>query len=166
MKKVSKYLVLVLSMCLLLTACGSKKEEAVSYDGNSYSGKDPWGNDITVTVKSLEDDNMDWTLTVIIGEGEDAVTLTDDYSNELVNDEFSFDVSGNAAGNDHVSYAYSGLLSLVDGKIEMTFNEGNITELTDEIPGGDKEDPDDTKSFSYQVEDLEDDEKTVTLEKD
>ena len=120
MKKISKLLViaLVFFLTLSLTAC-KKEADYKDYVGYQFSGKDPWGNELAVTVRTIENDKITWTFTDVVGEGESSLTLYNELSTDLKDNATSFNAKGNA--DDTNTYDYTGTLTLKDGKLLVKF---------------------------------------------
>ena len=153
MKKFSKLFatLLVGVLALVLAGC-AKKADYKEYIGYQFSGKDPWGNELAVTIRTLEDDKLTWTYTDVIGKGENAITLYNEIVSEFKDSASLFIVKGNDENNN--SFDYSGTLTLKDGSVVIKFEKGQLT--TNSTEGG---------SGSYQVGALDEDAKTITLTK-
>ena len=121
------------------------------YIGYQFSGKDPWNNELAVTLRTLENDKLTWTYTDVIGDGENAITIYNELTTEFKDGITSFNVKGNE--NDY-TYDYSGTLTLKEGKLVIVLESGQLTSNSTE--GG---------SSSHQVGALDDNAKTITLEK-
>ena len=89
---------------------------------------------------------------ILIGEGEDSLTLYNELTTDLKDDKTSFNVKGKAENNH--TFDYTGILTLKDGKLVITFEKGSLTSNSTE--GG---------STSHNVGGLEENAKTVTLTK-
>lgn len=122
--------------------------------GYSYTGQDPWGAPLNVTLRTLENGKLEWTYAAVIGEGEDALTLDAVSTDELKDGAVNFHITGKVMENEAMTFDYSGTLQLKDGKVVLTYADGQITEESPE--GG---------SGSYHVGALDAAAKTVTLEK-
>lgn len=151
-----KYIITVFAfvISLTLTACLGGEKDYKKYIGYSYEGSDPWESTFSINLKELKDDKVTWTFNVVIGEGEGALTLSDEYTNELKDGVIKFDVSGNALEDQTIKYEYSGTITLKDDKLVVLYEKGHLTE---ESPLG--------GSASYQVEGLEEDKNEVTLKR-
>ena len=123
------------------------------YMGYQFSGKDPWGNLLEVTIRKIEGGKVEWTYTDLYGEGKDSITLYNELSTDFKDGKTSFKLSGNTSDKKH-SYEYTGTLSLKDKKVVITYESGQLT--TNSSDGG---------SGSYQVGALEETNKTIILEK-
>ena len=147
-----KYLVglLAVVLCFALVGC-AKKNDYKEYIGYQFSGKDPWGGELAITVRTLENDKLAWTYTDVLGEGESSVTVYNELETEFKDGSTSFTVKGN---EDNYSFNYVGTLSLKDGKLIVKLTDGALEEKSTE--GG---------SASYQVGPLEEAARTITLEK-
>ena len=155
MKKFAKMFSVVLGVFAfaVLTGCGAKKDYK-EYVGNQYTGKDPWGNALNVTVRTIEDNKMTYTFTVLYGEGENILTAYKELSGELKDDAIAFEFKGETNEDTNTTFDYSGTITLKDGKLAVKFEKGQLTINSSE--GG---------SGSNMADALEDKDKTVTLEK-
>ena len=138
MKK--KYL-LVLSMiamvAMVLVACGSSKDEILmvsddaytEYVGAQFSGHDPWGGELTITVRSIIDGKMDWTFT----DSFNAHTLYQEQSETVIKDGIAeYSIQGKDAENENVSFSYEGTMDLSEGQIAFSFLKGSVTTKSSE----------------------------------
>ena len=141
---------LVVVLCFVVVGCG--KKDYKDYIGYQFSGKDPWGGELAVTIRTLENDKMTWTYTDVLGSGESSVTVYSELETEFKNGKSSFTVNGNAEEN--YAFNYTGTISLEDGNVIITLIDGALEEKSDE--GG---------SASYQVKALEEANRTITLTK-
>ena len=156
MKRLSKLFIVVFAfvMTFALTGCGSKKSDNYEeYIGYQFSGKDPWGSELAITVRTLKDDKLTWTYTDVLGEGESSVTVYNELTTDFKDGSTSFTVSGETEDKLY-SFEYKGILTLKDGKLTVKLESGSLTSNSAE--GG---------SSSHQVGPLEDAAKTVTLTK-
>ncbi len=153
MKKINKLFGIVLALLILVTvtACGNNYDE---YVGNQYSGKDPWGNEVAVTVKTIENDKMTYTFTDVLGEGDASLTVYGELSGELKDNKVSFTLNGATIEDEKVTFDYAGTITLKDGNVIVNYEKGSLNSASAE--GG---------SSSYNVLALEDANKTVTLTK-
>ena len=152
MKKFSKIIAFVLVSVLMITVVGcGKKENYEDYLGYQFSGKDPWGYELAITIRTLEDDKLTWTYTDVYGEGESSITIYDELTTEFKDGSTPFKISGD---DTTYSYEYNGTLTLKDGKLSVKYIDGALTTKSSE-----------GNSASHQVGPLEDSEKTVTLTK-
>ena len=151
-----KYLtaVIALVMALTLTACLGGKKDYKEYTGYEFEGSDPWGNVLSINLKELKDDKYTWTFNVVIGEGEAALTLSNEFTNEIKDDEIKFEVKGVSLEDSTISYVYTGTITLKDEKLIVKYEKGQLIEASPE--GG---------SASYQAEGLEEGTNEVTLTK-
>ena len=154
MKRISKILAIVLVGVLAFTLTGCKKKaDYKDYIGYQFSGKGPWGNELAVTIRTLEDDKLTWTYTDVFGEGEEAITVYSELSSTFKDESCEFMISG-STDKEGVTSSYNGTLTLKDGKVVIKYTDGALTTKSKE---GD--------SSAYQVGALEDADKTVTLTK-
>lgn len=144
------FVVAILFVCAFaLTACGNKTNYD-EYIGYQFSGKDPWGNELAITIRTLEDNKLTWTFTDVYGKGDDSITLYNEITTEFNDGKTSFNVSGNAEKD--YTYDYSGTLTLKEGNVVIVYESGQLTSNSTE--GG---------STSHHVAALEDGDKDVTL---
>ncbi len=138
MKK--RYL-LVLSMiamaAMFLMACGGSKDEKLpvsdgayaEYVGAQFAGQDPWGGELTITVRSIVDGKMDWTFT----DSFDDHTLYQEQSETAIQDgSAEYSIQGKDAENKNVSFSYEGTMDLRDGQITFRFLKGSVTTKSSE----------------------------------
>lgn len=148
-----RYLTLVVAfvMALTLTACLGGKKDYKEYAGYSFDGNDPWGNSLSVNLKEFKDDKFTWSFNVVIGEGEDSITLSNEFTNDIKDDVINFTVKGTSIEDENLSYEYTGTLTLKDEKVVVKYEKGQVTESSPE--GG---------SAAYQAEGLDKNEVTLT----
>ena len=48
---------------VLIVGATAESADLTGYIGSAYSGVDPWGGTLTVTVRDIRDGRMDWTFT-------------------------------------------------------------------------------------------------------
>ena len=154
MKKILTIMLAVV-FAFVITGCNKDTKsndtdngEYGEYVGYQFSGQDPWGTELAVTIREIKEDKITWTYTDTLTK---EVTVYKELTNTLKDDKASFTVKGN---DGNYSFNYSGSLTLKDGKLIIKYSKG---ELTTNSPEGD--------SNSYQVEALEKEAKTVTLTK-
>jgi len=131
-------IILAAALCLLITACSSEIEklavsdqEYADYAGAWFRGKDPWGGDLSVMIKSIVDGKMEWTFT----DSFDQSTLYQEMKETVVQDHAaSFDVQGNDAENRNTTFQYQGTMELKDGTVVMTFESGAVMTQQDGPP--------------------------------
>lgn len=129
----------------MLAACGnssaSSQKEALSvqesandkeyaeYTGYQFSGSDPWGGTLTITIKSITDGKMDRTF---IDSFENHTLYQAQNETVLKNAAAYFDIQGEDVEQKDVSFAYRGTMELKDGKITVTFDSGSVTSASPE----------------------------------
>ena len=151
MKNFKRFFVLSLlfSCVFILTACGKSNYD--EYIGYQFSGKDPWGNELAITIRTLENDKLTWTFTDVIT-GEKGITLYNELETEFKDGETSFNVKGEA--EDNYTFDYTGTLTLKYGNLLVKFEKGQLT--SNSSNGG---------SSSHQAEALADDNRVIVLTK-
>ena len=121
--------ILIVCMIILgllsLTGCHSggnetlpvSDEEYMDYAGRQFAGEDPWGGNLTVTVRSIVDGKMEWTFTDVF----DDSTLYQLVEGTSVEDgKADFDIEGKDVENDDITFHYQGEMELKD--INMAFS--------------------------------------------
>ena len=120
-------LLFALVMALIVGAT-AESADLTGYIGSAYSGVDPWGGTLTVTVRDIRDGRMDWTFTDTL----DGMTLTQDLEGTaLSGDTAAFHVEG-AAEVDHETFDYEGTIALRDGVVYVAYTRGELTEHSEE----------------------------------
>ena len=122
--------VFALLLCFLMTACSSGRDrlavsdpEYAEYVGAWFTGDDPWGGKLTVTIKSIVDGKMEWTFT----DSFDSSTLYGEMKGtEVTNGLVPFVVQGRDAGERNTVFRYQGMMELKDGAVVMTFESGGV----------------------------------------
>lgn len=137
MKKRFGFIITLVAMsALLLASCGSAKEALpvsdsvyADYVGTQFSGQDPWGGDLAVTVRSIVDGKMDWTFTDTF----DGYTLYREQSATQIQDGVAeYSIEGKDVENDSISFSYQGTMELKDGQILFRFLTGSVKTGSDE----------------------------------
>ena len=139
MRKKNLILCIVALGMMLLAACASggneslpvSDEEYMDYAGRQFSGEDPWGGKLTVTVRSIVDGRMEWTFTDMFDEST-LYQLVE--GTPVVDGTADFDIEGKDVENDNVTFAYQGDLELKDGAVLLTFASGSV--MTESPEGG------------------------------
>lgn len=122
---------------------------AVKRSGRQYSGLDPWGNPLTITIDNIQDGKLNWTYAedfagqVLIQSFEDT---------ELIDGQTTFHVETAIQDAEYITCDYSGTMMIEDDTITVTFTAGEMTEESSE--GG---------STAYHVAALEEANRTVVL---
>jgi ABC-type glycerol-3-phosphate transport system substrate-binding protein len=153
MKKILTIMLAVV-LAFVITGCSKdakeneNKGEYADYLGYQFSGQDPWGTELAVTIREIKDDKITWTYTDTLTK---EITIYQKLTTDFKDDKSSFTLKGE---EDNYSYNYSGRISLKDGKVTVKYSKGKLTTKSSE---GD--------SSSHQVEALESAAKTVTLTK-
>ena len=120
--------------------------------GEKFTGEDPWGNPVSIELKSAEGSTVTFEYTAVIGEGEYKNTFRAEFSGESPAGSMPFRVTAAAQENEALHLDYSGTLTLKNGALFVTYDAGSVTEESTE--GG---------SASYQAQGLEEEEKIVEL---
>ena len=123
-----------------------------NYIGKQYTGQDPWGNPLSVTLKEATGNEVSFAYESVIGEGEYTSTFRTESSGESPAGSMLFRVTAAAQENEALHLDYSGTLTLKNGALFVTYDAGSVTEESTE--GG---------SASYQAQGLDEEEKTVEL---
>ena len=153
MKKCTKLLMIAVVMMIgiLVTGCGKKNYE--EYIGYQFSGKDPWDNEVAVTIRKIEDNKVTWTYTDVYGEGEEAITLYNELTSDMKDDKVNFTVKGDT-DKEGVSFEYKGTLTLKDGKVILSYEDGQLTTKSTDGDSG-----------SYHIGAVEEGKRIITLNK-
>lgn len=130
-------------------------ENYSDYLGRQYTGADPWGNPLSITLISIDGNVLTFEYMAVIGEGEYTRTFVTESSGELSDGVMLFDVNATAKEYDAMHLDYSGSLALRDGSLFVTYGAGSVVEESTE--GG---------SAGYQALALEGENKTVELKAD
>jgi len=122
------------------------------YIGRRYTGEDPWGNPLSITLRSMEGNEVSFAYEAVIGEGGYTRTFLTESSGELHDGAIPFHIAAAAKESAAVRCDYSGSLTLKGGSLFVTYDAGSVTEESPE--GG---------SAGYQALGLGGEEKTVEL---
>ena len=123
------------------------------YMGYQFSGKDPWDNELAVTIRTISAGKMDWTFTDLYNLGENSITLYNELSTSFDGGKSSFKLSDNIGDNIY-SFNYEGKIELKDDKVYITYEKGELTSNSSN-----------SGSTSHHVEALDKDKKIVVLTK-
>lgn len=131
MKRRAVLLLSIFAMAtFLLAACGDSEKLPVSdpeyadYVGCQFSGADPWGGSLAITVRTIVDGKMEWTFT----DAFDEHTLYQEQSGTAIQDGIAeYEIQGKDVENDKVTFSYQGTLELRDEQIAFTFQKGSVT---------------------------------------
>lgn len=130
----NKYVIIisVIAMAaMVLAACGSSEDESLPVSDNAYAeyvgaqftGQDPWGGELTITVRSVVDGKMDWTFT----DSFDGHTLYQEQGETVVQDgSAEYSIQGKDAENENVTFSYEGTMELREGRITFRFIKGSV----------------------------------------
>ena len=136
----SKFLLVIsviIVAAMVLAACGRSKDETLSVSGDSYAefagaqfaGQDPWGGELTITVRSIVDSKIDWTFT----DSFDDHTLYQEQAETAIQDGIAeYSIQGSDAENENVSFSYEGTMALSEGQIIFSFLKGSVTTKSSE----------------------------------
>lgn len=114
-----------------------------------YTGVDPWGNPLTVTIDAITGQKMNWTYTEDFA-GQKLVQSFED--TDLVDGQAEFHVSAAIQDDEHTTCDYSGTVTVQDDALTVVFTAGEMTEASPE--GG---------STAYHVAALDEADRTVVL---
>lgn len=121
----------------------------VKPDSKQYTGLDPWGNPLAITVNSTADGKIDWTY----NEDFAGQALMQSFEGtELVDGQASFHIEATIQDADYITCDYSGTMTVGDDTLTVTYTAGEMTEASSE--GG---------STAYHVAALEEADRTVVL---
>ena len=117
---------------LILAACGGSGNdklpvsdtEYADYVGTQFSGQDPWGGNLTITVLSIVNGEMDWTFTDAF---EDHTLYQEQSKTQIQDGNAEYSLQGKDAENESVSFSYQGTMELRDGQITFRFLTGSVT---------------------------------------
>lgn len=127
MKKLIAML-LALIMALGITAMAEAADYS-AFIGKTYTGSDPWGGNLAVTIKDIHDGGMDW----IYADTLDDMAFTQSFEGTALTDGTAqFHVSGAVEGKDNETFDYTGTVALADDMIVVTYSGGELTEHSDE----------------------------------
>lgn len=122
------------------------------YLDKQYTGKDPWGNSLSITLKSMEGNEVSFTYEALIAGDASVRTFLTESSGELKDGVIPFHITAAAKEYAAMHCDYSGSLTLKAGALFVTYDAGSVIE--DSPEGG---------SAGYQAIGLEGDNKTVEL---
>ena len=132
-------LTILLAFCMVLStaACGSTSKDSVpvsdagyaEYAGYQFSGTDPWGGTLSITVRTIVDGKMEWTFTDVF----DNHTLYQEQSGTVLEDGTAeFDISGSDVQDKDTTFEYRGTLELKDGRIIANLLSGSVMSASPE----------------------------------
>ena len=99
------------------------------YAGYQFSGKDPWEGTLSVTIRSIVDNDMEWTFT----DTYENHTLYQAQKGTSLHDGMAeFDIHGKDVEHDNVSFDYRGTIELKDSNVIVTLLAGAVTEESPE----------------------------------
>ena len=123
-----------------------------NYMGRLYTGKDPWGNPLSVTLRGMAGNEVSFAYESVIGEGEYTRTFLAESSGEWKDGTIPFHVTATAKEYEAMHLDYSGRMTPKDGCLFVSYDTGSVVEESTE--GG---------SAGYQALGLEEEDKTVEL---
>ena len=109
-----------------------KPADRSSYVGKQYTGKDPWGNPLSVTLKGIEGNEVSFAYESVIGEGEYARTFLAESSGEWKDGAIPFHITAAAKEYAAMHLDYSGHLTLKDGRLFVSYDAGSVVEESTE----------------------------------
>ena len=126
--------------------------ESADYVGYQFAGTDPWGGNVSITIRSIADGEMEATYTDVLGED---TTLYAEMSGIPIDGTTApFSPAGQSVEDENLLFSYVGSIELKDGQLVLTYESGNTETVSDQ--GG---------STAYHVEALDENAKTITLTK-
>ena len=97
--------------------------EYMEYVETQFSGQDPWGGNLTITIRTIINGEMDWTFT----DAFDDHTLYQEQSKTKVESgKAEYSIEGKDAENKDVSFSYEGTIELKDGQVTFSFLTGAV----------------------------------------
>lgn len=123
-----------------------------NYMGKHYTGEDPWGSPLSVTLKKITGNEVSFIYEAAISAAEYTRTFLTESSGELKGGTVPFHITATAKEYEAMHLDYSGYLTLKDGSLFVTYDEGSVVE--ESMEGG---------SAGYQAAGLEGEDKTVEL---
>ena len=93
-----------------------------AYVGKSFSGKDPWGEDMTVSVTDISGNTLSWTLTEAVNGGEEKIEA--EFTDTLMKGNVGTFLLEDSLENDLCSY--SGTIRLTDQAVVITYVDGAL----------------------------------------
>ena len=131
----SKYILVLSVICMavmFLTGCASSEDEKLpvsddeyaEYAGVQFTGQDPWGGELAITVRSIVDGKMDWTFT---NSFEDHTLYQEQRETVIQDGRAEYSIQGKDVENSNVSFSYEGTMDLGDGQIIFSFLKGSVT---------------------------------------
>lgn len=122
------------------------------YIGYQFSGTDPWGGELAVTIRSIEDGTMAASYTDVIGD----YTFYSEMDGMPVNEnQVPFGAGGASLEDENTTFSYSGHMEFIGNEqIRFVYEAGEVSTASSE--GG---------SSAYHVEALDESAKTVILSK-
>ena len=159
MKKNKRLIIVCLALIstLILTACGKEKDYS-SYIGQ-FEGNDPWGNKMSVTIRTVNDNTIDWAYGDVYNEkSENPIRVFKESISELTDGTTKFTIKGTTEEDGWTyEFDYTGEMTLKDGKIILKYENGLLKSNppAGQIGGG----------AMFHVGSLDEDKKIVTLEK-
>lgn len=134
-KRLFLCITIIAAAVFVLVACkGDEKlpvsdSEYLEYVGTQFSGQDPWGGNLTITVRTIINGEMDWTFT----DAFDDHTLYQEQTKTKIQDgKAEYSIEGKDAENKDVSFSYQGTIELKDGQITFSFVNGAVTTKSSE----------------------------------
>lgn len=133
MKKRFLLVISIISMtAIILAACGSSGNDKLpvsdsdyaEYVGAQFSGQDPWGGNLTVTVRTIINGEMDWTFTDTF---DDHTLYQEQGKTQIQDGKAEYSIEGKDVENKKVSFSYEGTMELKDGQITFSFLKGSVT---------------------------------------
>ncbi len=93
------------------------------YTNWEYTGEDPWGGDLSITLDRIENDTITWTFKDSF---ENSVLLQEDIETPIQDGTAAFSLQGKDTESDNTTFAYQGSFTLEDGKVTFTLDSGSV----------------------------------------
>lgn len=135
-----------------LLADNAEEADYSDYIGYQFAGKDPWGGELTVTLRTLEDGQLTWTYTDLITN--ELMVYTEVGPTEFKDGKGEFEIKGKIMDDPGDSvFNYAGTIELADGNVVIKLTDGAVISANGE--GG----------AAYQVGPLDEAAREITLVK-
>ena len=89
-----------------------------------FSGDDPWGGRLSLTVRSIDNGKMSWTFTDVF---DDNTLYAEIGETPIANGVANYDIQGKDTEKDDTTFSYQGTIELKDGQVNFTFERGSVS---------------------------------------